>query len=140
MLSVYFLSRFAYNTVAQVDEDKTDMVFICSQEKTDNDNTACSTTYIAQNRGGGGEGVTTETLLLNHALFLSLFLPFSVHFFFLLHLSFSSHFSSLPSFCSLHSLLSVTGWKQKRDKETPKPIQGVVVEHPGRLVIDMFVS
>lgn len=82
MLSVYFLSRFAYNTVAQVDEDKTDMVFICSQEKTDNDNTACSTTYIAQNRGGGGEGVTTETLLLNHALFLSLFLPFSVHFFF----------------------------------------------------------
>lgn len=35
-----------------------------------------TTTYIAQNRGGGGEGVITETLLLNHALFLPLFLPF----------------------------------------------------------------
>lgn len=40
-----------------------------------------TTTYIAQNRGGGGEGVITETLLLNHALFLPLFLPFSVTFF-----------------------------------------------------------
>lgn len=31
------------------------------------------------------------------------------------------------------SLLSVTGWKQRRDKETPAPIQGaLVVEHPGR--------
>lgn len=51
MLSVYFLSRFAYNIVAQVDEDKTDMVFICSQEKNDNDNNLYST---KQRRGWGG--------------------------------------------------------------------------------------
>lgn len=37
---------------------------------------------------------------------------------------------------SVPSLLSVTGWKQEWDKETPRPIQGMVVEHPGRLVID----
>lgn len=28
------------------------------------------------------------------------------------------------------SLLSVTGWKQRRDKETPVPIQGALVETP----------
>lgn len=34
------------------------------------------------------------------------------------------------------SLLSVTGWKQEWDKETPRPIHGMVVEYPGWLVID----
>lgn len=146
---IVFSLKTLYKPVAQVDEDKTEMLFICSHEIRQWQCSVFNKLPSTKQRKGGRVSPQRPLSLIMPYFFLyfclSLFRS-NTHYIisFSLPFSFSFPFSYFPSSThappSFPSLLSVTGWKQKRDKETPKPIQGVVVEHLGRLVIDTSAS
>lgn len=122
-----FSLRTAYKPLAQEDEDKSEMLLICSREIRQWQRSKFNK-HQTEKRG---VSVTTETSLFNHALFLSLFLSLSLSLFrsdthyiiiFLTTILFFFPFFLFPrhhtcTHPSLPSFLSVTGWKQQRDKE-----------------------
>lgn len=145
---IAFPLKTLFNPLGQVDENKTEALFICSHEIRQWQRGMFNKLPSTKQRKGGRVSPQRPLSLIMPYFFLHFYLSLAfaltltIHSFLNDHSLFVSIFlisqapHKTPPF--LPFLLSVTGWKQKWDKETP--IQGVLVEHPGRLVIDTFVS
>lgn len=148
MLPVYCIFCQDFKPVAQVDENKTEMLFICSHEVRQWQHSMFNKPPSTKQRQGGRVSPQRPLSLIMPYFFLyfylllafalTLYIPFFTTTLFLSIFLISQAPHITPP--SPPSLLSVTGWKQKWDKEMPKPIQGVLVKHPWKLVIDTFVG